>query len=234
MTDLVKNRRLWIWNLLLSKASNIYCQSCEEKGYNLIPPHWVFFNFALKLHESADNFPQLLKPRASMMNLSQVYFCNWVTSYQANVLEMLSYALAQVNMKGSLTASKPGVSSIWLSCMGFVWWLGLDNKKCLPVFTSDVCLLVAGLCELFIGPQPGHWPHPGSRHGLDRRRGGDPKELWRGMITLQKLASLWSRCWKSWILRHTMHPCRLAGRNMKMRMVCTSAFEVSLWSLAAE
>lgn len=29
-------------------------------------------------------------------------------------------------------------------------------KKCLPVFTSDVCLLIAGLCELFIGPQPGH------------------------------------------------------------------------------
>lgn len=45
-----------------------------------------------------------------MMNLSEVYFCNWVTSYQANVLEMLSYALAQVNIKGSLAASKPGVS----------------------------------------------------------------------------------------------------------------------------
>ena len=44
------------------------------------------------------------------------------------------------------------------------------------MFTSDVCLLIAGLCELFIGPQPGHRPHPGSRHGLDRRRGGDPKQ----------------------------------------------------------
>lgn len=45
MTDLLKNRRLWIRNLLLSKASNIYCQSCEEKGYNLIPPHCFFFQF---------------------------------------------------------------------------------------------------------------------------------------------------------------------------------------------